>query len=191
MFSRQSGHGRRVAQAHYAVDGGFLNRLGPELISVFEQASLAWHELFKLESKEGQKESQTSLKHGREASQQLTGTIKRERTGTISRKISIASQVQTGLERFYGPGAQPRSEGQASALELVYQAQNNQTLIIVLPTSSGKSVLFYSVAALVFQQTVIVVVPFTALVADIIIRGQAGKLDCQEWLDETSGLGIF
>jgi superfamily II DNA helicase RecQ len=166
---------------------------------VFEQASVAWHELFQLPSHGSQKGTQSSLsssarqtaiKHSREASQQLTGTIKRERTGTISRKISIASQVQTGLERFYGPGAQPRSEGQASALKLVHQAQNHQTLIIVLPTSSGKSVLFYSVAALVLQQTVIVVVPFTALVADLIVRGQAGHLDCQEWLDETSSLGL-
>jgi hypothetical protein len=47
---RQSGHGRRVAQAHYAIDGAFLHRLGPELITAFEQASIAWHRLFDLKS---------------------------------------------------------------------------------------------------------------------------------------------
>ncbi|KAK6591548.1 hypothetical protein H4I95_12156 [Botrytis cinerea] len=33
IMVRQSGHGRRVAQAHYAIDGAFLHRLGPELIT--------------------------------------------------------------------------------------------------------------------------------------------------------------
>jgi superfamily II DNA helicase RecQ len=37
------------------------------------------------------------------------------------------------------------------------------------------------------QQTVIVVVPFAALVDDIIVRGQAAGLHCEEWLDEKSG----
>ena len=50
---RQSGHGRRVAQAHYAIDGAFLHRLGPELISAYKQASMAWHGLWKLPGKEG------------------------------------------------------------------------------------------------------------------------------------------
>ncbi|KAK6591426.1 hypothetical protein H4I95_12206 [Botrytis cinerea] len=40
IMVRQSGHGRRVAQAHYAIDGAFLHRLGPELITAYEQASI-------------------------------------------------------------------------------------------------------------------------------------------------------
>ena len=46
IIVRQASHGRRVAQAHYAIDGAFLHRLGPQLISAFEQASIAWHKLF-------------------------------------------------------------------------------------------------------------------------------------------------
>src|SRR5436309_12126238 len=45
---------------------------------------------------------------------------------------------------------------------------------------------FFSVAAMTQQQTVIVVVPFAALVDDIIERGPAG-LDCEEWISEKSG----
>lgn len=47
---RQAGHGSRVACAYYAVDGVFLSKLGPELLREFQRASLAWHELLKLES---------------------------------------------------------------------------------------------------------------------------------------------
>src|SRR5271154_2569110 len=85
---RQSGHGRRVAQAHYAIDGAFLHRLGPELITAFEQASIAWHMLFRLKSigkgkGKGKGKSLAAAAtatatatatagHRREASQQLT-----------------------------------------------------------------------------------------------------------------------
>jgi hypothetical protein len=46
IIVRQSSHGQRVAQGHYAIDGGFLHRLGPQLILAFEKASIAWHVLF-------------------------------------------------------------------------------------------------------------------------------------------------
>jgi superfamily II DNA helicase RecQ len=78
-------------------------------------------------------------------------------------------------------------EGQASALQLVHNPSPNVPLVIVLPTSSGKSALFFLVAAMTNQQTVIVVVPFTALVDDIVVRGQAAGLQCEEWKDEKSG----
>jgi superfamily II DNA helicase RecQ len=55
----------------------------------------------------------------------------------------------------------------------------------MLPTSSGKSALFFSVAAMTIQQIVIVVVPFTALVDDIVIRGQVAR----GWIVATGALG--
>jgi superfamily II DNA helicase RecQ len=73
------------------------------------------------------------------------------------------------------------------ALQLVHNPSRNVPLVIVLPTSSGKSALFFSVAAMTSQQTVIVVVPFAALVDDIVVRGQAAGLTCEEWRDERSG----
>jgi superfamily II DNA helicase RecQ len=190
---RQSGHGRRVAQAHYAIDGAFLHRLGPELITAFEQASVAWHRLFELKSVgKGKGKAATAatttaatatVGHRREASQQLTSQLaKRER---IEPSVDRAL---VGLQRIYqDPNAKPRSEGQASALQLVHNPSPKVPLIIVLPTSSGKSALFFSVAAMAQQQTVIVVVPFAALVDDIVARGQAARLRCEEWKDGKSG----
>ncbi|KAK6591771.1 hypothetical protein H4I95_12059, partial [Botrytis cinerea] len=181
----QSGHGRRVAQAHYAIDGAFLHRLGPELITAYEQASTAWHGLWKLSSHGvGSRNSSRigGVSHRRDASQQLSNRI-------IKRgRIESSDPALVGLQRIYhDPQAKPRSEGQASALQLVHHPSTTQPLVIVLPTSSGKSALFFSVAAMTEQQTVVVVVPFAALVDDIIERGRAAGLDCTEWIDETSG----
>ncbi|KAK6591595.1 hypothetical protein H4I96_12289 [Botrytis cinerea] len=185
IMVRQSGHGRRVAQAHYAIDGAFLHRLGPELITAYEQASTAWHGLWKLSSHGvGSRNSSRigGVSHRRDASQQLSNRI-------IKRgRIESSDPALVGLQRIYhDPQAKPRSEGQASALQLVHHPSTTQPLVIVLPTSSGKSALFFSVAAMTEQQTVVVVVPFAALVDDIIERGRAAGLDCTEWIDETSG----
>jgi hypothetical protein len=159
---RQSGHGQRVAQANYAIDGGFLHRLGPQLISAFERASVAWHGLFEWASVDSkaradhikvEEDRTTAKKHSRRASQQLEQAIvKREQlqAGRHERSAdAIRDRVAIALQRIYGPNGKPQSEEQASALQLVHHPP--KTSIIVLPTSSGKSVLFFSVAAMVVQ----------------------------------------
>jgi superfamily II DNA helicase RecQ len=183
---RQSGHGQRVAQAHYAIDGGFLHRLGSQLISAFERASVAWHGLFgwasvgsRAERVKTEEDCTTAEKHGRHASQQLEPAIvKRERLHGRSMD-AIRARVTIALQRIYGPDGKPQSEEQASALQLVHDPP--KTSIVVLPTSSGKSVLFFSVAAMLVQQTVVVVVPFHALVDDLIGRGCSHGLSTEEW----------
>ena len=62
----------------------------------------------------------------------------------------------------------------------------------MLPTSSGKTVLFFSLAAIVVNQTMIVIVPFVALVDDLILQAReiksrsdssnssSNRLTCQE-----------
>ena len=209
---RQSGHGRRVAQAHYAIDGAFLHRLGPELITAFEQASIAWHQLWALKSsgsggaatstyRAGKRARIESGRGGAATSTYRAGKRARIESGSggaatstyrAGKRARIESgsgvdSAMIGLQRIYqDANAKPRSEGQASALQLVHNP-SSRPLIIVLPTSSGKSALFFSVAAMTQQQTVIVVVPFAALVDDIVERGRKARLQCEEWRDEQSG----
>lgn len=149
------------------------------MITAYEQASIAWHEFWELY---GVKKELKGLGHRREASQQLTSRpIKRER-------VEVTERALMGLQRIYHHvHAKPRSEGQAAALQLVHYPSARRPLIVVLPTSSGKSALFFSVAAMAEDQTVIVVVPFAALVDDIMVRGQAAGLHCEEWKDAKSG----
>ena len=190
IIVRQASHGQRVAQNHYAVNGAFLNRLGPQLITAFEQASIAWHNQFEWKS-EG---SRQKGKHGREASQQLTAGKHKKEKLEPSTKLKEAElgysnhyskQALLGLQRILGPKATPKSEGQAAALELVHNP-NRKSNIIVLPTSAGKSALFFSLAAMSVHKSVIVVVPFAQLVADMVQRALDCGLSCIEWRDENS-----
>ncbi len=72
---------------------------------------------------------------------------------------------------YHDINVRPRSEMQALALELVHGLSPTMPLIIILPTSSGKSILFLSIAVMTVQQMVIMVMPFTELVNNIVIRG--------------------
>ena len=137
ILVRQSAHSSWAAHNSYAIDGAFLSQLGPDLINVYSQASRAWHAFLHLESK-GAAVAVAIAK--RPASPPLQPT-KRPKLG-----VSVAMQ---GLWKILGHNAQPKSEGQAHALELVHSATPPKPQIIVLGTGSGKSLLFFSVAAMV------------------------------------------
>ena len=109
-----------------------MHRLGPELITAYEQASTAWHGLWKLSSHGvGSRNSSRigGVSHRRDASQQLSNRI-------IKRgRIESSDPALVGLQRIYhDPQAKPRSEGQASALQLVHHPSTTQPLVIVLST---------------------------------------------------------
>jgi superfamily II DNA or RNA helicase len=78
-----------------------------------------------------------------------------------------------------------RSEDQRQAMEFIHN-ESPHLSIVVLPTSAGKSWLFYSAAALVDQQTVVVVVPFRELLKATIQNALKLGLSCQEWTNEES-----
>ena len=168
ILVRQSAHGREAAAGHYTIDGAFLNRLGPDLVNAYSQASRAWHAFLHLESKGA----------GVAVAVKRPGSPRQQPSKRPKLEMSKAIQ---GLQKVLGPNAQPRSEGQAHALRLVHTATTTQPQIIVLGTGSGKSLLFFSVAAMVSHQTVIVVVPFAALVDDLVRRARACQLTCEEW----------
>ena len=179
---RQTGHGRRVARAHYAVDGAFLSRLGPELLWEFQRASLAWHKLLRLKSVGGMASSQAG--HRRPASQELPlGDGKKGRlvVGKSRTKSDEKARrlAEDGLKRVFGPTAVPRSAEQLEALQLVLKPP--KTSVVVMRTAGGKSALFLVPAALAELQTVIVVVPYTALADDLVRSAAQAGIDCVAW----------
>jgi superfamily II DNA helicase RecQ len=169
ILVRQSAHSKSTADLRYAIDSAFLNQLGPDLVSAYSQASRAWHAFLHLESKG----AAVAVAARRPASPLQPAQVKRQKLG-VSRAIQ-------GLQKILGPDAKPRSEGQAHALELVHSATAQEPQIIVLGTGSGKSLLFLSVAALLSHQTAIVVVPFAALVDDLLSRARGLQVTCEEW----------
>ena len=52
------------------------------------------------------------------------------------------------------------------------------TLIVILPTGGGKSVLFILPALIEAGGTSIVIMPFSVLINDLVDRARANKMDC-------------
>jgi superfamily II DNA helicase RecQ len=120
----------------------------------------------------------SGYRHQQEASQQIgpakKRAIKEEAGGERAVKEETVDKVACRLQAIYRPDAIARSQEQAVALAFIYTAPC--TSIVVLPTGSSKSVLFFSVAAVAIEQTVVVVVLFSALVDDIVEQGRvAGR----------------
>ena len=72
-----------------------------------------------------------------------------------------------------------RSEQQQAAMEAILAGDT--PLIVILPTSGGKSLLFMVPGCLEDPGVTIVVVPFRALINDLVDRLRRTGIDCMEW----------
>lgn len=55
IFAHQSGHRPRQRGSNYGLDGAFPTTLQPQLLTLYEWASLRWHEFLQLPSKPTQR----------------------------------------------------------------------------------------------------------------------------------------
>ena len=74
-----------------------------------------------------------------------------------------------------------RSEEQQEALYAVINAEQASPLVVVLPTGGGKSLLFMAPACLEDAGVTIVVVPYRALINNLVKTAQAAGIDSIEW----------
>ncbi|KAM7209832.1 P-loop containing nucleoside triphosphate hydrolase protein [Rhypophila decipiens] len=84
-----------------------------------------------------------------------------------------------GLRRLFGPKATWRSDKQAESMRSIMALKADQTAIHVLPTGAGKSILFMLPAVMQDTGTSIMVVPFVALMDDLVARAT----DMGSWMN--------
>lgn len=73
-----------------------------------------------------------------------------------------------------------RSDTQREALETIV-AGGRRPLVVVMPTGGGKSLLFTAPACLDNTGVTIVMVPFRALINDLVDKAKNAGIDCVEW----------
>ncbi|KAH6661461.1 hypothetical protein F5X68DRAFT_178705 [Plectosphaerella plurivora] len=86
--------------------------------------------------------------------------------------------LQTGLEVLLGAGAGWRSKKQGEAMRTIMGLRGDSSAIVVLPTGAGKSVLFMLPSVLRKGGSSIVVVPFVALMDDLVTRAREMDVEC-------------
>ncbi len=72
-------------------------------------------------------------------------------------------------------------EEQREALQAVVCGEQRSPLVVVLPTGGGKSLLFMAPACLVDPGVTIVVVPYRALMNNLVTTARKARFDCIEY----------
>ena len=114
--------------------------------------------------------------------------------GTSNAPLNLQWKVQTreemitaGLERIYGKGARVRSPSQLNAIKFVIE--NHPISVVIMPTGAGKSTVFTVPAAFREAKLTLVIVPFAALLEDMINRCQKLGLRTHQWSDKEQARG--
>ncbi|KAL9565573.1 hypothetical protein ACKAV7_009755 [Fusarium commune] len=94
------------------------------------------------------------------------------------KKKKLEDEMADGLRKLLGPKATWRSDKQAESMRSIMALKADQTAINVLPTGAGKSILFMLPAVMEDTGTSIVVVPFVALMDDLVTRATDMGVDC-------------
>lgn len=180
----QAGHSTGVANRLYAVRRDLISSLSARSIQIFGEVSNDWHELLWLAGKNAGRLGYGSdgMKRPREI--EISGAQKRSKlsdeglgAGKLPaeicwKKMTPEELVCEGLERLFGPDARCKSAYQEQALLAVIGADARTPLVIVQPTGAGKSVLFMLPSVLREAGKTIVVLPYVALIQDIVRRCQ-------------------
>jgi superfamily II DNA helicase RecQ len=74
-----------------------------------------------------------------------------------------------------------RSEEQREALRVIVSSEQKTPLVVVLPTGGGKSLLFIAPACLDDPGVTIVVVPYRALVNNLVMTARTARIDYIEY----------
>lgn len=200
IWDLQSTHGTRIARQHYAVYIGFPGKLQPEMIATFKEISKLWHQFLDGSSsiekggekeKKGRKRRLDSQETERQQQQRnissgrATTSRKRRKTAhegePAQKRKKMEEEMTDGLQRLLGPKATWRSDKQAESMRSIIALKADQTVINVLPTGAGKSILFMLPAVMEDTGTSIVVVPFVALMDNLVRRATDIGVDCIQY----------
>lgn len=196
VFDLQTTHGRRIAARHYAVNIMFPNNLGPDKIASFREVSRLWHCFLEQQAVAGMPapehkreviESSSGSKKRTvrelESVEQLEGTSYKRQKLQDGRYLIEARELECALQHMLGQTACWKTDEQRDGMRRIMAMKDGDVQIIVLPTGGGKSILFMLPSTLQSEEgrVSIVVVPFVALIDDLVTRAREIGIDCLRW----------
>jgi superfamily II DNA or RNA helicase len=204
----QAGRGGEVGAKRYGVSMDIIKNLSSRSIDTFRPLCQQWHRFLGLESsKAGGGAAIRVAPHGIKrkwdmdmdaAGADVLGALKRlkhcsgrgesqavgrgdsqpqaraERSGDENPFIAAMRKALRKDEVSF------RSEAQKEALTAIVKG-GRSPLVVVIPTGGGKSLLFTAPACLVDAGMTIVVVPFRALINDLVDKAKEAGIDSIEW----------
>ena len=173
-------HGTVTADQVYGIDRTMLRGLNIHSTAAFRGVADRWHQFLRLNSR--QKSDGRKRRGDDSLAATMPGTKKHRVGETVEQQantVDFERALQEAMDTFVGPRAEFRSPQQREGLLAVLQGES--PLVVILPTGGGKSLLFMLPATLPDAKTTIVVVPFVALMKDLVQKCQEAGIDCVEW----------
>ena len=176
VHSLQAAHTQETGITHYGNAQYPFARLTDVLLADYMQVSLRWHQICQLPSPElvassrKRAVSETAEQQSRAKRNPTAGRLH------IRRQLWTWPILQQGLQKVLGPRARVRNSMQRDALRLF--ASSHPEVIIVMPTGSGKSLLFMVMSLVTAAEVTIVIMPLVALRHDLIRRCQERHVAC-------------
>jgi hypothetical protein len=169
-YDQMATHSTRTANKVYARLQGLTRTLSPESIDIFRDISDRWQRYYKLVSRSERDEEDDVVEE----------EIK---TLTNDEKIKKATR------EMYGASFKWRSEKQEEAVKAVVEGVN--PLIVVLPTSAGKSLTFMLPATFDDAGTTVVITPMRALANNLLKRCRDAGIDAIIWSNRGDQLNRY
>ncbi|KAJ9654374.1 hypothetical protein H2201_009009, partial [Coniosporium apollinis] len=187
-----------IGTGHYGVPVDIIKHLSVRSLETFRPLSELWHRFLGLASGQEKMKEVKSRDSGMGWERAMTGPPCRKRgVGPLSERE--AKELALPKKRTEGQEGHDRKEDVRRAMQQVlgsaevsfrsieqeqamYAVMAGQTpLVVVLPTGGGKSLLFMVPACLDEPGVTVVVVPYRALVEDLVDRLKRARIDCLEW----------
>jgi superfamily II DNA helicase RecQ len=191
LVELQSARTTVMGVGNYSVPIDIVKHLSVRSIEAFRPLSTMWHRFLGLEGERVQEEAWGSIERGGSRKRQERsgeeGDVAEVEVGQY-RGLAVRRRGSNGKEAAIRRGMQQvlgqedvgfRSVEQEQALEAVLDGQT--PLVVVLPTGGGKSLLFSVPACLDDSGVTVVVVPYRALIEDLVGRIQKCGINCMEW----------
>lgn len=161
-------HSTRTANNIYARPQGLIRSLSPESIDIFRDISDRWQRYYKLISRAERDEED------------------------VNEEINVLTndeKIKKAARKMYGTSFKWRSDKQEEAVKAVVEGVN--PLMVVLPTSAGKSLTFMLPAAFDDAGTTVVISPTKALADDLVKRCGKARIDAIIWSNRGDRLNRY
>lgn len=168
IHSLQAAHTLETGVTHYGNSRHAISAMTDVLLADYTRVSRQWHQLCQLPAPDS-----IACSHKRAVSVTAEQGSHPKRMSTVGRlhtrrQLWIWPTIQQGLERLLGPHATVRDSMQRDALRLL--ASSQPEIVLVMPTGSGKSLLYMVMSVLNAAEVTIVIMPLVALRQDLIRR---------------------
>ncbi|KAL6160848.1 hypothetical protein ACJQWK_11971 [Exserohilum turcicum] len=178
LIELQNARSTVMGVGNYSVSIDIVKHLSTRSIDAFRALSTAWHRFLGVD---GQAEAgeEGRVRRKRRMRESISGLPVVPKEKAVQVEDARAAAVQRALQQVLGKqDVGFRSIEQEQALYAVLDKQT--PLVVVLPTGGGKSLLFTLPACIEESGVTVAVVPYRALIEDLVVRVGSYGVDCIE-----------